>query len=124
MYERWTDELTLEGGYFTVYYNNGSSETVDFTSEYVTFEFDKTDEAEIIEITAFYGNNYPFSFTSQNIYYIDDGSCVAGIAASMYAVLGLLAIAAIQDMGDGCEGQWTRCGSGGEHRECARTFLA
>ena len=95
MYERWTDELTLEGGYFTVYYNNGSSETVDFTSEYVTFEFDKTDEAEIIEITAFYGNNYPFSFTSQNIYYIDDGSCVAGIATSMYAVLGLLAIAAI-----------------------------
>ncbi|MBP5308519.1 MAG: bacterial Ig-like domain-containing protein [Clostridia bacterium] len=96
VYNKGEDNLVIEGGYFTVYYNNGSSETFDFTDEHVTFEFDRSVDAEIVEITAFYGN-YSCVFTADvEIEEIaDEIGCFSGIATSVPAFLFVLAAAAI-----------------------------
>ena len=95
-YKKADDELVTEGGYFTVYYNNGTSEKIDFDNDKVTFEYDGSVDADIIEITAFY-ENYSYTFTAnveREEEKTDRVGCFGGVAASWQAFLIILAAAA------------------------------
>ena len=94
VYNKTQATLEVVGGGFTVYYNNGSEEVVEFLDERVTLSFDRNTTEETVEITAMFGD-YTCKFVATVFVEIveepvtDNNTALFGCSASMSAAMSL-----------------------------------
>ena len=94
VYNKTKATLEVVGGGFTVYYNNGSEEVIEFLDERVTLSFDRNTTEETVEITAMFGD-YTCKFVATVFVEVveepatDNNTAWFGCSASVSAAMSL-----------------------------------